>query len=111
LLNHNFNRQIKGGNHESISSIEIYISLVLYSGETLSESGEICCSRVNSKYETGQLPQKITFRYDGTYATYNTESSTDAFTKETFTIDKKWTSLTGQFDGMINDYQMEHQTA
>ena len=51
------------------------LSLVFYSGETLAESDEICCTWVNSKYVSGDHPQKLIFAFDGTFVTYNTTTT------------------------------------
>jgi len=66
------------------------ISLVFYAGEVLSESDEICCTWINTKYVSGNPPQKLIFNYDGTFAHYGTKISTDAFNRGTFQIIKKW---------------------
>ena len=68
----------------ALIALAVFFALVFYAGVTFSGSEEICCSWVNTKYETGKLPQKLTFHYDGTYATYSTESSKDALTRGTF---------------------------
>lgn len=79
----------------ALIALAICFSLVLYAGVTLSESDEICCTWVNTKYETGKTPHKIMFHYDGTYATY-TKSSTEAIARGMFQIVKKWTDSEGQ---------------
>jgi len=78
---------------------------VLYIGETLNrppeiinmlvkagakKSDEICCTWVNTSYHAGKPPQKISFHYDGTYARYAAENSTDALSRGVFQIVKKW---------------------
>jgi hypothetical protein len=80
----------------TLMALAACFALVLYAGATFSGSEEICCSWVNTKYETGKPPQKLTFHYDGTYATYKTISSSDALTRGTFLIVKKWTDSDGQ---------------
>ena len=78
---------------------------VLYIGETLKipdeiinmlvkagakKSDEICCTWVNKNYDAGMPPQKISFHYDGTYAKYADENSTDALSRGVFQIVSKW---------------------
>jgi hypothetical protein len=66
------------------------ISLIFNAGITIAESDEICCTWVNAKYVSGNRPQKLIFNYDGTFATYKTKASTDAFAQGMFQIIKKW---------------------
>ena len=66
------------------------LALVFYAGETLAESDEICCTWVNSKYVSGDHPQKLIFAFDGTFATYNTTTTIEALQRGTFQIVKKW---------------------
>jgi len=68
----------------------ICISLMFYVGEAFSESEEICCTWVNTKYVSGERPQKLMFNFDGTFGTYNTKTSTEALQRGTFQIVKKW---------------------
>ena len=68
----------------------ICISLMFYAGEVFSESDEICCTWVNTKYVSGDRPQKLMFNFDGTFVTYNTKTSTEALQWGTFQIVKKW---------------------
>ena len=76
-------------------ALAICLSLVFYAGVSLSESDEICCTWVNTKYETGTPPQKIMFHYDGTYATYASKKSSDTLSRGMFQIVKKWTDSDG----------------
>ena len=71
------------------------LSVLIYAGETFAESDEICCTWVNSKYVSGNPPQKLIFSFDGTFATYNTKASTDALQRGTFQIIKKWKDSEG----------------
>jgi hypothetical protein len=73
----------------------ICISFVLFAGETFSESDEICCTWVNTKYESGTPPQKLMFNYDGTFATYITENSAEALSRGMFQIVEKWNDSEG----------------
>ena len=66
------------------------ISLMFYAGTAFSESDEICCTWVNTKYVSGDRPQKLMFNLDGTFVTYNTKTSTEALQRGTFQIVKKW---------------------
>jgi hypothetical protein len=66
------------------------ISLMFYAGMTFAESDEICCTWVNTKYVSGNPPQKLILNYDGTFATYKTKTSTDASAQGMFQIIKKW---------------------
>lgn len=86
-------------------ALAICLSLVFYAGVSLSESDEICCTWVNTKYETGTPPQKIMFHYDGTYATYASKNSNDTLSRGMFQIVKKWTDSDGQiwYKMMMND--------
>ena len=66
------------------------ISLMLYADATFAESDEICCNWVNKNYISGKRPQKLILNDDGTFATYNTKTSTDAIERGMFQIIKKW---------------------
>ena len=79
----------------TLMALAICISLALNAGVTFSESDEICCTWVNTKYVTGKPPQKIMFHYDGTYATYTSTNSNTALTRGMFQIVKKWSDSDG----------------
>ena len=66
------------------------ISLMFYAGQSFSGSDEIWCTWINTKYVSGDRPQKLIFNFDGTYATYGTEKSTDALRRGMFQVVKKW---------------------
>jgi hypothetical protein len=66
------------------------ISLMFYAGTTFAESDEICCNWVNTKYVSDNRPQKLILNYDGTFATYETKTGTDALERGMFQIIKKW---------------------
>jgi len=66
------------------------ISLIFYAGQSFSQSDEICCTWINTKYVSGDRPQKLIFNFDGTYATYGTEKSTNALRRGMFQVVKKW---------------------
>jgi hypothetical protein len=66
------------------------ISFMFYADTTLAESDEICCNWVNTKYVSGNRPQKLILNYDGTFATYKTKAGTDALKRGMFQIIKKW---------------------
>ena len=66
------------------------ISLMFYAGTTFAESDEICCNWVNTKYVSGSRPQKLIYNHDGTFATYETKTGTDADERGMFQIIKKW---------------------
>jgi hypothetical protein len=66
------------------------ISLLFYPGKAFAESEEICCNWVNLKYVSDSKPQKLILNYDGTFATYNTKTSTEALEQGIFQIMKKW---------------------
>mgnify|MGYP000001414281 CR=1 FL=1 len=66
------------------------ISLMFCAGTIYAESDEICCNWVNTKYVSGNRPQKLIFNYDGTFATYETKTGTDALEQGMFQIIKKW---------------------
>jgi len=66
------------------------ISLMFYAGQSFSESDEICSTWINTKYVSIDRPQKLIFNFDGTYATYGTEKSTDALRRGMFQVVKKW---------------------
>ena len=68
----------------------ICLSLTLYAGEVFSESDEICCTWVNTKYISGDRPQMLMLNFDGTFVTYKTKKSTDALERGMFQIVKKW---------------------
>ena len=66
------------------------ISLMFYAGMTFAESDEICYTWINTKYVSGNRPQKLILNYDGTFAAYKTKTSTDASAQGMFQIIKKW---------------------
>ena len=68
----------------------ICISLMFYAGEAFSESDEICYTWVNTKYVSGDRPQKIILSDDGQFVTYKTKTSTDALERGMFQVIKKW---------------------
>ncbi len=70
--------------------IALCLSLVFYAGKTFAESDEILCTWVNTKYVSGDPPQKLIFAFDGTFMTYNTTTSTKTLQRGTFQIIKKW---------------------
>ena len=67
----------------------VCISIIFYSAISLSESDEICCTWFNLKHIKAEIPQKIMFHYDGTFATYKTMDSINAVSRGTFQITKK----------------------
>jgi len=75
--------------------LSIFICLALYPLETMSESDVICCTWLNTQYGSGNPPQKITFHYDGTYATYSARGSADALKRGVYQIVAKWTDAEG----------------
>jgi len=66
------------------------ISLIFYADTAFAESDEICCNWVNTKYVSGNRPQKLILNDDGTFATYKTKTGTDALERGMFQIIKKW---------------------
>ena len=66
------------------------ISLMLYAGEAFSESDEICCTWINTKYVSGDRPQKLILSNDGQFVTYDTKTSIEALQRGMFQIIKKW---------------------
>ena len=70
--------------------VALCISLMFYAGTTFAESDEICCNWVNTKYVSGNRPQKLILNDDGTFATYKTKTGTDALERGMFQIIKKW---------------------
>lgn len=88
----------------------ICISLMFYVGEAFSESDEICCTWVNTKYVSGDRPQKLMFNFDGTFVTYNTKTSTEALQRGTFQIVKKWKDSGGNIWYQIKMQNPEYGT-
>ena len=86
------------------------ISLMFYAGEAFSESDEICCTWVNTKYVSGDRPQKLMFNFDGTFVTYNTKTSTEALQRGTFQIAKKWKDSGGNIWYQIKMQNPEYGT-
>ncbi len=70
--------------------IALCLSLVFSAGKTFAESDEICCTWVNTKYVSGDPPQKLIFAFDGTFVTYGTKTSAEALQRGTFQVIKKW---------------------
>ncbi len=68
----------------------ICISIVFYAGEAFSESDEICGTWINTKYVSGNRPQKLILSYDGGFVTYGTITSIEALQRGAFQIIKKW---------------------
>ena len=95
LINKISTTKYKGVAMKVLIALAICLSMIFYAGVTLSESDEICCSWVNTKYENGKPPQKIAFHYDGTFATYNNRESDVALSRGTFQIVKKWSDADG----------------
>jgi len=75
--------------------IGLCIILICYAEITSSESDELCCTWLNVKYNTSKPPQKLILAFDGTYASYPSETSVDALERGTFRIVKKWTDSKG----------------
>ena len=88
----------------------ICISLMFYAGEAFSESDEICCTWVNTKYVSGDRPQKLMFNLDGTFVTYNTKTSTEALQRGTFQIVKKWKDSGGNIWYQIKMQNLKYGT-
>jgi hypothetical protein len=88
----------------------ICISLMFYAGEAFSESDEICCTWVNTKYVSGDRPQKLMFNFDGTFVTYNTKTSTEALQRGMFQIVKKWKDPEGNIWYQIKMQNPEYGT-
>ena len=88
----------------------ICISLMFYASEAFSESDEICCTWVNTKYVSGDRPQKLMFNFDGTFVTYNTKTSTEALQRGTFQIAKKWKDSGGNIWYQIKMQNPEYGT-
>ena len=59
-------------------------------GGALSESDEICCTWITTKFVSGDRPQKLIINFDGTFVTYKTKTSTDALERGMFQIVEKW---------------------
>ena len=76
-------------------TLAICFSILFYAMASLSESDEICCTWVNTNYDSGKRPNKIMFHYDGTYATYATNESKNALSRGTFLIVEKWNDSEG----------------
>ena len=76
-------------------SLAICLSIVMYAAVSLSESDEICCTWVNTNYDSGKSPNRIIFHYDGTYATYATKKSDAALSRGKFRIVEKWKESEG----------------
>ncbi len=70
-------------------------SLLIFATNSYSESDEICCSWVNTNYTSGDPPQKLIFHFDGTFACYNTQKTSDALKRGTYSIDEKWQDSEG----------------
>jgi hypothetical protein len=70
--------------------VALCISLLFYPGKVFADSDEICCNWVNTKYVSGNRPQKLILSDDGTFATYKTKTGTDADERGMFQIIKKW---------------------
>lgn len=65
-------------------------SLLVYAGNTFPQSDEICCTWINTEYDSNVQPQKMIFNYDGTFGTYPSKDATDPIMRGVFLIDKKW---------------------
>lgn len=69
--------------------------ILFYAGDIFSQSDEICCTWVNTQYESGERPQKMIFNYDGTFETYTSKAAQDPIIRGVFQIDTKWTDSDG----------------
>ena len=70
-------------------------SLLIFATNSYSGSDEICCTWVNTNYTSGDPPQKLIFHFDGTFACYDTQKTSDALKRGTYSIDEKKIYLTG----------------
>jgi hypothetical protein len=70
-------------------------SLLIFATNSYSGSDEICCTWVNTNYTSGDPPQKLIFHFDGTFACYDTQKTSDALKRGTYSIDEKWQDSEG----------------
>ena len=70
-------------------------SLLIFATNSYSESDEICCTWVNTNYTSGNPPQKLIFNFDGTFASYNTITTSEALKRGMYSIAKKWQDSEG----------------
>lgn len=70
-------------------------SLLFYAGDTFPQSDEICCTWINTEYESSVQPAKMIFNYDGTFETYPSKDAIDTIMRGVFLIDEKWKDSDG----------------
>ena len=90
-----------------IIAMAIFLSIMLFSLVSLSDTDKIFCMWSNLGYLGGKFPQKIEFNYDGTYATYKYFDSLDVASRGTYQIKNKWSDSKGYvwYKIIMNDSQ------
>jgi hypothetical protein len=73
----------------------ISMSIILFASVSISDTDIIFGLWSNRGYYNDNLPQKIEFNYDGSYATYNQFIDVDIDSRGTYQITKKWSDPKG----------------
>lgn len=90
-----------------VIAMAIFQSIMFFPLASLSDTEKIFCMWSNLGYLNKNLPQKIEFNYDGTYATYKYLDSLDATSRGTYQITNKWSDSKGYlwYQIILNDPQ------
>jgi hypothetical protein len=75
--------------------LALFTTLLIFATNLYAESDEICCSWVNTNYTSGDPPQKLNFHFDGTFACYNTQKTSEALKWGTYYVAEKWQDSEG----------------
>ena len=73
----------------------ISIPIIFFASVSISDTDIIYGLWSNRGYHSNNLPQKIEFNYDGTYATYKHFIDVDIYSRGTYQITKKWSDSKG----------------
>ena len=86
----------------------ISMSLIFFASVSISDTDIIFSLWSNRGYYDNNLPQKIEFNYDGTYATYKYFIDVDTNSRGTYQITKKWSDSKGNiwYQIIITDLKM-----
>ncbi len=88
-------------------AMAIFLSIMLFALVSLSDTDKLFSMWSSLRYLDGNLPQKIEFNYDGTYATYKYFDSLAATSRGTYQITNKWSDSKGYvwYQIIVNDPQ------
>ena len=84
------------------------MSIILFASVSISDTDKIFGLWSNQGYYNDNIPQKIEFNYDGSYATYNQLIDVDIYSRGTYQIAKKWSDSKGNnwYEIIITDLKI-----